>query len=419
MASTAWSKLNPAERKKALTHWHARQNANQPTTPADARKAALTQIVAPGLTEGQLEHEVNSQTALKYGPTQQQLQRQPAQVNDYFSQYQKAIQDAEARRSAAYAGANQTLTNLQGGLDTASKDQWAGQQAAMGADAAARGATVDPKLADQAHNASNIRNILTNSYGAQLAVQGANEGDRLANQKVISGQQRGETLSANRQQLADLLGQKGSFKASTRQSIISDASSNALKNALTEAQIGGTAATTAKTKATTKATNAETAFLNKYGYKPGSSSPTDQVKLDYFRSHGYWPPTGPPKKPTVKKTTPTSGPGSLSSSAEQKRLSQVRKVAQIFKTGVTVQVKQLDGSYKPKVIAKPGDVQAIKNYLAGQTVDPLAIQVGESLYVNKGKLGVAGVYAAHKYGVHVGGNFGIAPTGAGAIPGVQ
>jgi hypothetical protein len=377
-------------------------------TPKQARAAvAAAQLVAPGLTAGQLASDTNAAANLKYGDAQRNLQAQPARTNDWFSQYQQAIAAAQTQQQANYAGANQTVTGLQQGLNNAAQQQWAGQQSDMAASAAQRGATVDPALAGQAHNAANTRNDVTGAFGAMLASQGANENAALGNRKVTASQQGLEAQGVTQSALRQLLLDKGSFKQTYRDTELSNAAKTALENALTSQQIGSTAATTQKTiaqtgqtKATTAKTQVETKFVQKYGYLPGTSSPTDQAKLAYYNKHGYFPPTGPPKavKPGAA-GQPASGPGSLTRSKEQDYLSQINTVAGYFQ--------------KPPVVnGKPLTLDQINQMLTTgknplkKAIDPRVINVARSLASNGGKgLGPWGVKNAHALGVHVNGNF--------------
>lgn len=331
-APTPYGKLNPAQQKIALAKWHARQDAKTPLSPAQQHKAALAQVVAPGLTQGDLNKIVGADTGLRYGPAETNLRQQPARINAAFAAYKQAINQAGSQLTGSgsqlggsYGNAVQGVSNLASGLDSLSKDQWAGQQAAMQADATQRGATVDPTLADQAHNASNIRNILTGSFGAQLLAQGQNTRQQYADRGVTAEQQRGETVGAARQKLADLLAEKGAFKVSDAQQIVANTTSNALKSALSAAQLAQSGATTANTNAKTANTQATTAFLKRFGRLPSSTDPNsptaklDNARLDYFNKHGYFPPTGPPKKNTA------TGPASVTPLQKTSRTSDFRK----------------------------------------------------------------------------------------------
>jgi len=288
----------------------------------------------------------------------------------------------------------------------------------MNADAASRGATVDPGLATQAHDASNVRNILTGSYGAQLLAQGANTRQQYTDRGVTAQQQQGETLGQARQKLADLLAEKGAYKTSDAQTIISNTFSNALKQALEKGQLGNYKSESAARKAQVKVSqqNANTSTQN----AKQSHQQWAQSSNKYGVTNGEWANWSLAKRqawikalPSSKggngsATKPASGPGSLPTVTEQKRVSTIRKIAQFYRTGIKVQQKQPDGTFKDVYAARPGDIAAVTDQLQ-QTkgIDPLAISVGLDLYNNNGKLSHKGVNAAHRYGVHVGGNFGI------------
>jgi hypothetical protein len=248
-----------------------------------------------------------------------------------------------------------------------------------------------------------------------LLTQGTNTRNALADRKVTARQQGLEEqrrfLDATGklgQQRVRLAREKGDYRVNYRQQVIANAFDQALKSALTRAQIGETTADTLKTRAEVTGQQLENKFLAKYGYKPSSQSPKDAAALKYFRRHGYWPPTGPPKKEKPEESDPKSGPGSLTPATEQKRISQVRTIRSLFREGVVIK----DGYGVVQRRIKPGDIEGIRAYLLTEkTVDPLAVSIGLSLYKNKGKLDRKGVKNAHLYGIHVGGNFGIAkPT---------
>jgi len=390
-----------------------------------AHHAKMTRQVAPGLTYGQLQRDTSAATGLKYGAASQALrgqvvqnEAQGARTADWYTQYQNAIAQAAAQQQAQNQAAVAGVQGLQQGLDASSMKAWAGQQAAMAADAANRGATVDPALADQAHNASNIRNALTGSYGAMLASQGAAQQAGLSDRKVTAGQQGLEALRLNASQRADLANQrtafekeKGQFKTQFQQQEKSDAADTALKNVLTQAQAAEYGANAAQSLASARSSNAsagktrtETAFVQKYGYLPGSKpSALDQAKLNFFNKHGYFPKTGPttPKgTATPKAGQPVSGPGSLTRSQEQTYLSQIHTIIGYYEH------PPVGADGKPLSAAQiSAMLQSGKNPLK-KSIDPRVINVARSAAGNNGKLGPWGIKNAHSLGIHVGGNFG-------------
>jgi hypothetical protein len=164
------------------------------------------------------------------------------------------------------------------------------------------------------------------------------------------GLQRGalDKLAAQQTQLAL---DKGDFKTTQRQSILSNEADQALKNALTSAQIGSqtanaaaTTASTAKTKVETKKSKADQAYFQAHGYYP-KTGPTAKKAPDVITSGAFagytkaqvakMDPTAKQQKldaynkktgKSAKADQPTSGPGSLTSSAEAKVIEQINKV---------------------------------------------------------------------------------------------
>lgn len=332
--SQSYSSLSPKQKQMALQRWHQRNNK------AAAAKAAhnpLNQEIAPGLTLGDLNRDTSAATALKYGGVTQQLNALPARTNNWYAQYQQAIRNAQATQQQQYQNAVAGVGQLQAGLNTQAQQAWAGEQAKLAQDAASRGATVDPNLAPQMHGAANVRGVLTDSFGAMLANQGASENANLTNRRLSTGLGRVQALEKIASDQGALAREKGAFKQTYRDQRISDAAKQALENALTQSTLGENVAKTAKTiadtantRADTTATKARTAFLQKYGYLPGSQpSQLDQAKLDYFNKHGYFPPTGPPKA-----TGPGAGKDAYGNTSLQRtnRTSDFRK---IFNAAVT------------------------------------------------------------------------------------
>lgn len=313
-----WSELSPKQKALGLKRWHAKRDQTELSPEAKqelARKRRLAEEVAPGLTREDLLEDVQAGTRQKFGEAEaalgqsfQQNRAQTVRTGDWFKQYQDAINEAARRQAAVNQAAVQGVQQLQQGLNTDSQAQWAGQQAAMQADAANRGATVDPRLADQAHNASNVRGMLTGSYGAMLLGQGANQQADMANRAATSVQQRNEALARKQTERGDLQRErrrlkreKGDFKVTYATQIKTGAEDSALKRALTLAQVGETTADTESKRADTISKTLQNQYFAKYGKLPSAGndlSPLEQYRLSYLRKHGYFPPTGPPKEPS-------------------------------------------------------------------------------------------------------------------------
>lgn len=353
-----WDDLSKKQRRMALKKWHQRKDAAD-----DEATDRLDEEVAPGLTRRDLIANTKAATTLRYGDAQRQLAHQPARINNWFAQYQQAIQGAKAAQAQTNAAAVQGVQNLQQGLDAAAAQQWAGQQQAMAADAAKRGASTDPGLADVAHNASNVRNALTGSYGALLATQGANEGAYLNKRQLNAQVGRVDALKLNAQQRQALAKERGAFKQTYRDQAISDAASTALKNALTMSQLGATAASTAKTKAEAREQRLYNAYFEKYGKKPGTAlSPLEAYRLAYAKKHGYFPRTGP--KPDSDKGSKEGSKDEYGNTPLQQktRTSDYRKILRDAKTSYAQAVQA--GKIAPGAMTAAQKTRWLYDFLA-------------------------------------------------------
>lgn len=299
---------------------------NVPTVQLSAKDQAVRaqntrfkKEVAPGLSYGDVARQAAIDTKLKYGESERQLAAQQTQnaaqgVRDqgFYKTYVDAINGAKAKATVDAQAAADSVANLGRGLDESSAKSWGAQAQAMSADAAKRGATVDPGLADVARNASNVRTGLTGSYGAQLLASGATNATGFGNRALVAQQQgieqqgrrttAGTDLSAKQTQLAT---DKGSFNVSQRSKLISDAADTALKNASTQSLIGSRE-TTAKNQAATResANHRWSASTNKYGVTNGawaSWGKSDAGKAKRAKAvKDYNAVTHPAKKPSSK-----------------------------------------------------------------------------------------------------------------------
>jgi hypothetical protein len=176
------------------------------------------------------------------------------------------------------------------------------QQSAMQADAANRGATVDPRLAQDASNASLVRQALQGSLGALIAQHGLSAGNQASNLANVVGP--GQRLQAQAQnmrqqgalqeQLTSLKGQEGSFA----QTFLDSLSQNEAKNILAASIASGKdltaqeriTETTRHNKASEKntaasrksAAAAKGQTVNKYGYTAkqwAAYSPEERRKI--------------------------------------------------------------------------------------------------------------------------------------------
>jgi hypothetical protein len=217
-------------------------------------------------------------TQQKYGQAEQGLQQQQRNIPAYFQAYRDQVAAAQKAQNDAAAA------------QVASLQQAA--QAAAGQTGALAGAPMDQAGADRAQAAAAIRSAGIGNQQALATNLGGIQNAYMGNLGLNSfGMQRGalDKLAAQQTQLAL---DKGDFKTTQRQSILSDEADQALKNALTSAQIGSQTANAAATKATTQKTKVTTTKT--------------KAELDYFKQHGYYPTTGKPKKTVAPGTAQTA-----------------------------------------------------------------------------------------------------------------
>ena len=284
---------NPGERAKLADRYLSKSQLKQ----RQFNKWADTEV-APGLTNRLVARQANTDTKLRYGQQETDLLKQQAQIpqmaardRSFFDDYVARINAAKVQAGVDTQNAVNAVGNLGQGLDESSARNWGAQQAQMQTDAQARGATVDPNLAQIAKNASTVRSGLTGSYGAMLASQGANTQANYANRALVGVQQGGEQARVRDQEVADMAkrilelhGEQGAYNTSRRSEIASSAADTALKNASTQSLIGDRAADNARAdKTASRSASQWSSTVNKYGVTQGAwkdwgKTPTGKAK---------------------------------------------------------------------------------------------------------------------------------------------
>jgi hypothetical protein len=253
---------------------------------------------APGssYTNKQLDDLVSMLTRQKYGGAELALQQQgqaltnraTTQIPAWFQAYRDQIAGAQAAQQQAAA---QQVGSLQ---------QMATQ--AAGDTGGLAGAPMDAEGAARAQAAAQIRSAGVSNQAALAQNLGGIQNAFLGNLGVLSnGQQQAALLGVGQQQndlaarIAQLAADKGDYKTTQRQQVLSDEADSALKAALTEAQTGAQKASAAATRASTAKTKVETTKT--------------KAEQDYFKKHGYYPKTGPTEKksPDVITSGPFAG----------------------------------------------------------------------------------------------------------------
>jgi hypothetical protein len=291
------------------------------------------------------------------------------------------------------------------------------QTAAMAKDAAIRGASIDPSLAQTASDAANVRQQMLAGYGSAQAATGAARSqyaDTLAHvvaptQELQARAQAANRVSAVGDKLTALSQREGAAKAN----YVAGRTADEAKSVLSK-QALGLDITKAQQGAAVDAANIDI----KRGVDPVTHkkivkplTPTaEKTKADlaFFKQHGYYPPTGPPKlgkgAKGAKAVKPTSGPGSLNAGAESKIVSQVNTVAGLIKSSPKVDDK-----------GKPLTDQQIRQHLlngtnpTGKPIDPTIVNLAFDI-ARRGGLSPANVTAAHNVlNIHVGKHFKVLP----------
>ena len=354
----------------------------------------------------------NTATNLRYGQQEQALNLTTRQTPAWFEQYKAQVaggpQSTQGRTDTMYGGAvaqvNQRATDTQTANDTARAQLYA--QAV--ADAKSRGATVDPNLFLADANAATVRRQGSNDFANLLTSQGAATHDYYGGIQTAAG----AAQIAQQQQNADLLrglqGEKGQY----RSQYVTDARDAAHKSLLEDKAFGldtykaQTAADlgAARIKGTAKNARAQRRATSRADRNSviTSGALTGKTK-GWVRKH-------PNEAAALTKTynaktqkpgkKPITGPGSLSTDAENKVVTSASSLFGLL----SHPPKWPGGPLKGKVMTP----DQVLNHYASSGTDPRIVALAKSLHANGGKLDAAGIKAAHALGIHVGGRWGTA-----------
>lgn len=384
---------------------HTKHTHTQTPAPPDPGAQPIT--AGSSITQRQAAQMAANAAAVRYGPQGQQLNQNYGRVvqqgvdqQGWYQQYLDALQQYRTGAQTRADTTNQAVAHLSDslrGLDQQTATQ-TGQ--ANAADAAARGATVDPQLGKDASNASLVRQGLQASFGSMIANQGRTATERAANLADVVGpgqklQAQAQNARAEREALANIAGLRGQKGAYT-QSYLDSLTQSEAKNALATAIASGK-------DLTTQSRITETTRHNKAQEKINANNPSKQktqAQLDYFNKHGYFPPTGPPKAPKAPKVPkPTSGPGSIPPSAENKIVAQVNNALAIARElrnngwgQHDIRQTLLAGRAETKDLNK---IPAFDKYIINAAFDLLPTNLG-----GRGGLSHANIVALQQQGVH-------------------
>jgi predicted Fe-S protein YdhL (DUF1289 family) len=215
---------------------------------------------------------------------QERAQGQRARdIPAWFSAYQAEI--AAANKAAADTGARvqQGMAAFTNGLSANDAAGASSMQSQMVADAAARGATVDPATLERAINAASVRRENATGLGNLLGINVEATADRGRGTALNASAQKLQARIDSGKEAAKLLAKKGElekergdFKVTYKRQLESDAMDQALKAFLTnnQVEVANTNAQTAAQKAAADAAakkaaaKAKATTPNQWGYTP-------------------------------------------------------------------------------------------------------------------------------------------------------
>lgn len=285
--------IAPKPHKKA-----PKVKVHKPTRPAPPVVNPLDLPVAQGspTTYRQLGTQADNAAAVKYGGAERQIGNAGVSTNRWFNSYQQDLERlkaAQQTRQDTTAGLLKGIGEGSAALSVADATRVANAQAT---DAAQRGATASADVKSTAIQAARNRDSLNAAYQSVSAIQGQNA-DNYAGQRVASaGQGKLEALGRLQVQGQNLQQEKGAYKASYLDQAKGAERTYGLN--MLAAQLAGVKVQDAATTAATK--QAETVRSHKANEKNTASNPSRQksaADLAFFKIHGYYPPTGPPKNP--------------------------------------------------------------------------------------------------------------------------
>lgn len=188
--------------------------------------------------------QVAADTKLQYGASDQALADQRAQnaqvsanIPSWYADYKNALSMATQRTQQAYGAALGVQQNVMASSSALDEQQRAALQQGQATDAAARGATVDPSLAQKSQQAAASRqSTLAAQQGLTAGLGAAQVGYRAGQQVVGAAQeigaqtaQRNVGLNLDAKQ-RDLAAQKGAFAVSDKAKLTDAARQTELEN---------------------------------------------------------------------------------------------------------------------------------------------------------------------------------------------
>ncbi len=335
------------------------QRANRKTAQA------AKQPVVPGstLTAGMLNTNANAASDLRYGEATRTAQAIAKDTPGWYDAYRRELAGHQANVAAAQQQATQDIAGFGAatrGLDQSAANQ---MQGSANQDAAARGA-VAGNILPTASSAASSRQALLGSFGAQQAQVGAANNSYASNltHVVAPGQQlAAQTGAASK--VGELQKQSGAFKQTYKADAIADEFKNVLSAKALNLDVTQAQQDAAKDAADIEIKRGVDPVTGKPIVKPKSAGDRKtEADLAFFREHGYYPPTGPPKG--AKKATPAQR--AVSGHARQDIEYTVRQIKALQKHQVPVKVKDEKGKWVNKVDANGNVVMKAGNVTRDQ-----------------------------------------------------
>lgn len=285
-------------------------------TPQQRKQRADNAYQSAPITEGStvtnrdLGREANSATLVQYGLAGRELQNQQAREQavgrdtaGWYDAYRRELQQHTANTALINQAAVGQIGQLGAGMRGLDQTALTAQQTAANTDAATRGASA-ANLGPEASNASLVRQQMLANFGVQQVGLGAaatRYADTNANvvaptQKLQARAQSAQNVRDVGKKITDLKMEAGAFNQNYREKRKADESKNVLANRA----LGGDLAKDAADVKTAGdkidiARGVDPVTGKKIVKPPSASDRKTDADLAFFREHGYYPPTGPPK----------------------------------------------------------------------------------------------------------------------------
>jgi hypothetical protein len=310
-------KADPKLRAKYLGNPGLRSKLPDNMLPPDLLKRRQANTfnrapITPGssVTNQQLAQDIRNAQTIRYGQADQALKQQALGTlglakseQDWYGAYQRELAQHAVNTQAINAQANATNLALQQGIGQVGQAQTSQLQGDANASAAQRGTTA-ANLAPEQAQAQAVRAQMAQQLGAQQVAAGAANtryatalaGPVASAQKLSALERSGQDFRGILSKAQQLALEKGAYAEDYKSQRVADEAKNVLAQ-----QALGLDVQKAKTTASTNAARIDIArgvdpVTGKKIVKPKSpAAKKTEADLAFFRRHGYYPPTGPPK----------------------------------------------------------------------------------------------------------------------------